>query len=186
MPRAMQPGRAVHNLQASLMAPGHDPSRWRDRLLLAGLAAIGLAISCYLAAVQVGIVPAAWDPFFGRASSARVLHSALSRALPVPDALLGALGYAGEISLGLTGRRERFRTAPWAVLAFGALAAAMALVGLGLVAVQATLLHAWCTLCLGSALVSWAVAAGVVAGGEIHAALRTVFAGRKWRHASWP
>lgn len=134
-----------------------SPSAWRKRLPAAGLALAGLAIAVWLTLYQLGIVPAVWEPFFGDGSR-RVLHSEISRLLPVPDASLGAAGYLAEIVTGLWSGRERWRTAPWAVLAFGAVAAGMALAGLLLSALQLFRLHAGCTLCLTSAGISLAVA----------------------------
>jgi uncharacterized membrane protein len=120
------------------------------------LAAAGLAVSAYLAAHQLGLVGRVWDPVFGAASSAAVLGSALSGALPAPDALLGAAAYAAEVVLAVAVLAGAGRPA---VLAYGALAAGMGLVGLGLVATQALLVHHFCLLCLASAGLSWAVAA---------------------------
>ncbi len=100
-----------------------------------------------------------WDPVFGSASSARVVHSALSRALPVPDALLGALAYAAEVAIGLA---TLVRPQPLVLLAYAAIAGLLALTSLGLVATQALVVHHFCLLCLGSAAVSWAVAALVL------------------------
>ncbi len=154
--------------------PRTDPSRWSARLPVAGLALIGFCVSVYLAAYQVGLLPAPWDPLFGAASAERVLHSALARALPVPDAAVGALGYAVEIALDLAGGRRRWRTRPWLVLAFGCVVAALALVGVALVLVQIAVVHAGCTLCLGSALVSVGVAGTVAIEGEVQAALGVV------------
>jgi uncharacterized membrane protein len=127
-----------------------------------GLAAVGFAVSVYLAAYQVDLLDAVWDPLFGPASSQRVLGSALSRALPVPDALLGAVGYAGEVALGMALRRGGTRQA---LLAYAGLAGLMAATSVGLVAVQALLVRHLCLLCLVSAGVSWAVAALVVPEG---------------------
>jgi uncharacterized membrane protein len=128
------------------------------RAVIAGLALAGLAIAVYLTLYQLGIVPTVWEPLFGDGSR-KVLHSPISRLLPVPDASLGAAGYLVEIVAGLIGGRERWRTAPKTVLFFGAVAAAMALFGLLLAAVQAFWLWAGCTLCLTSAAISVGIAA---------------------------
>lgn len=152
------------------MPKRRNPSSLRHRLPLAALAALGLAVSGYLACVQVGWAAAAWDPIFGPASSARVLHSALSRALPVPDAAVGAAGYLVELLLELSGGEDRWRTHPWRVVAFGGVAAAMAFGGVALVVVQAAVVRAGCALCLASAILSVAVAAGAALGGEVRAA----------------
>ncbi len=123
------------------------------------LAVAGLVISAYLAGYQLGLVRAVWDPVFGSASSARVLHSALSRALPVPDALLGALAYAAEVAIGLATLVQPQRLM---LFAYAAIAGLLALTSVGLVATQALVVHHFCLLCLASAVVSWAVAALVV------------------------
>lgn len=134
----------------------YNPSTWSERLPLAGLAAIGCLISVYLSLYQAGAIGAVWDPFFGNGSQ-RVLRSALSRWLPVPDAALGGAGYALEIVLAMIGGEERWRTKPWVSVGFGLLALAMGLVSLGLVICQPLLAHAWCTLCLCSAAISLVV-----------------------------
>jgi uncharacterized membrane protein len=139
------------------------------RAVIAGLALAGLAIAVYLTLYQLGIVPTVWEPFFGDGSR-RVLHSPISRLLPVPDASLGAMGYLVEIVTDLIGGRERWRTAPKTVLFFGAVAGAMALFGLLLAAAQAFWLRAGCTLCLASAGISIGIA--VLAWGEVTAAAR--------------
>ncbi len=162
-----------------------EPSRWSERLAVAAAAAAGLAISLYLAAYQLGAVAAPWDPLFGPASSARVLHSALSRALPLPDAAVGAIVYAVEIAADLAGGSDRSRTHPWIALAFGAIVAALALVGLSLIVVQAAVVRAGCTLCLCSALISIGVAIAVAAGGEVQAAFRVAWAAHEGRAESW-
>ena len=164
---------------------GEGPSRWRERAWIAAAAGAGLAISAYLAAVQLGVAGAPWDPLFGSASSARVLHSSLARALPIPDAALGAAGYAAELAADLAGGRERWRTHPWVVLAFGATVAALAVVGAALIVVQAAVVRAGCTLCLCSALLSIGVAIAVASGGEVQAAFRAARAGRVRRAEAW-
>jgi uncharacterized membrane protein len=138
------------------------------RAFIAGLALAGLAIAVYLTLYQLGIAPTVWEPFFGDGSR-RVLHSPISRLLPVPDASLGAAGYLVELVTGLIGGRERWRTAPKTVLFFGVVAAAMTLFGLLLAAVQAFWLRAGCTLCLGSAGISVAIAG--LAWGEVRRSL---------------
>lgn len=129
------------------------------RALIAGLALAGLAIAVYLTLYQLGIVPTVWEPFFGDGSR-KVLHSPISRLLPVPDASLGAAGYLVEIVAGLTRK----------TVLFFVVAAAMALFGLLLAAAQAFWLHAGCTLCLGSAGISVGIAG--LAWREVMASVR--------------
>src|SRR5512140_3248881 len=153
-----------------------EPSRWSERLPVAVAAAAGLAISLYLAAYQLGAVAAPWDPLFGPASSARVLHSALSRALPLPDAAVGAIAYAAELAADLVGGDERWRTHPWIVLAFGAIAAALALAGASLVVLQAAVVRAGCARGRCAALLS---------SGAVQAAFRVVSAAHRRRAETW-
>ncbi len=156
-------------------------SGFRDRLVLALLAAIGLAISTYLAVYQLGGVAYAWDPLFGSSSSARVLHSFVSRLLPVPDAALGAAGYGAEIVLDLAGGPERWRTHPWLVVAFTAVAGALGVVAIALTIVQLLVVRSLCTLCLGSAAASIAIALAAVSRHELRAALSVISPRREWR-----
>lgn len=151
------------------MARAQNPSRWRDRVVLATVAGAGLGISVYLAAYQLGAVARPWDPIFGGASSARVLHSFVSRMLPIPDAALGAVAYAVEIALELAGGVDRWRTHPWIVLAFVVVAAALGLAGVALTLVQLVVVRTGCTLCLGSAAASITVAVAALAGDEVRA-----------------
>jgi uncharacterized membrane protein len=124
------------------------------------LAAAGAALAAYLAAAELGLVHRVWDPIFGSASAQRVLHSRLSQALPVPDAALGAAGYVVELALAaaLLASARRLIARPWLGLAYGGLATLMAVAGLALVAVQAFIVGAFCSLCLASALLSCALA----------------------------
>jgi uncharacterized membrane protein len=138
-----------------------NPSRWSKRVTLAFSAAAGLAIAMYLSLYQFGLISSVWDPLFG-AESERVLHSPLSRLLPVPDAALGALGYAFEVILVLAGSSYRWRTQRWIVRLYGFVVLSLAFVGIALVIYQSASLHAWCTLCLGSGVLSIAIAAAAL------------------------
>ncbi len=131
----------------------YNPSSWPERLWLIGVAVLGFVISTYLALYQWGIVDAVWEPFFGLGSDV-VLHSALSRMLPVPDAALGAFAYALDAVAGALGGAGRWRTMPWIVVLFGLAVGPLGLVSVLLVLAQPLLLHAWCTLCLISAVIS--------------------------------
>src|SRR4051812_32593472 len=101
------------------------PSHLGARTATAILTACGCAIALYLALCQWHVFHRVWDPLFQDTSgtyangSERVLNSWLSRKLPVPDALIGALAYAIELIADLIGGPQRWRTAPWAVLAMG-------------------------------------------------------------------
>lgn len=157
------------------------PSGWRDRVVLAAIAAVGLGVSVYLAAYQLGLVAEPWDPVFGQASSAQVLHSFVSRLLPLPDAALGAAGYALEIVLELAGGADRWRTHPWIVLAFIAVAVALGLAGVTLTLVQLLIVRSACTLCLCSAAASITVAVAALAGDEARATILSLSPRREGR-----
>jgi hypothetical protein len=123
------------------------------------LAATGLAISAYLAAYQCGVISDVWDPLFD-GQSRRVLTSAISRwllqHLGVPDAAWGAGAYGLEMLL-LAGSRRASQYRSLVQACAKALAVGLVLVSSGLVALQAFVVHAWCTLCLASAVVSCSV-----------------------------
>jgi hypothetical protein len=70
------------------------------------------------------------------------------------DALLGAFGYLMDVITGLIGGVERWKAKPWIVIIFGIAVGPLGLVSILLVISQPVLVHAWCTLCLCSALIS--------------------------------
>jgi uncharacterized membrane protein len=135
--------------------PADSPSSFRHRGVVAVLAVAGGCISVYLALYQWDVVSRVWDPIFGSKSSSDVLTSALSRALPVPDAALGAAAYAAEVVLTLAGGRDRWSSEPWLVAAFGLVVAALALTSVALVFAQIFVFRSGCTLCLTSAGISF-------------------------------
>lgn len=133
--------------------PGWDysPSCWTNRLPIIALAFVGLLISRYLAAYQLGHIDAAWDPWFG-AGSERIVTSSVSEAWPVADAGLGAAVYIIEIVTGLIGDKRRWRTMPWLVLLFGILIVPLGAVSVVFIIIQPIVIGTWCTLCLVGAL----------------------------------
>jgi len=129
--------------------PGWDanPTAWPKRIAIAAVALVGLLVAGYLTLFQLGVFPGVWDPFFDSKAVLLLLD-------PFPDAALGVLAYGTEIVLSFVGGRDRWRTAPWTVLAFGFVILGGAVVSIGLMIVQPTVAGAWCTLCLVSAVVS--------------------------------
>ena len=87
-----------------------------------------------------------------------MLHSMVSRMLPVPDASLGALGYLADFATCAIGGIVRWRTMPWMVFFYGAVVAAVGAMALLLAVLQPLLVHAGCTLCLTSAGLSIVIA----------------------------
>jgi uncharacterized membrane protein len=132
---------------------GHNPSAWSHRRWVIGLALLGLGIAAYLTLYQVGFTRHVWEPFFGDGSET-VLHSWVSRTLPVPDAALGVLAYLVDVVLVTLGGSARWRTRPWIVLALGVAVCMFGVTSILLIVAQPVLFHAWCSLCLTSAAVS--------------------------------
>ena len=132
--------------------PGWDytPSGWTQRIPIIALAFVGLAISRYLAAYQLGHTESAWDPFFGEGTE-RIITSEVSKAWPVPDAGLGATTYMLEILTGIIGGRARWRTMPWLVVLFGVMIVPLGAISLFFIIIQPIVIGTWCTLCLVAA-----------------------------------
>lgn len=126
--------------------------------VVVALALLGAAIATYLTLVQTDAVSHAWDPVFGSGSDA-VLRSDFSEALPFPDAALGLVAYLAEAALGLTDAGDRWARLPVLPLLFDAVGLGLAVAAVGLVTLQATVIGAWCLLCLGSAAVSLSILA---------------------------
>jgi hypothetical protein len=133
----------------------YNPSSWDQRWILIALGFIGLVVSRYLAAYQLGYLDTVWDPFFGFGGGTEtVLDSDMSHMWPVSDAGMGAVAYSFEFLMGYMGGTSRWRTMPWMVTIFGILVIPLGLAHIALVMSQPVVVHEWCTLCL--------VAAGVM------------------------
>jgi nucleoside-diphosphate-sugar epimerase/uncharacterized membrane protein len=128
----------------------YSPSTWTQRIPIIALAFVGLYISRYLAAYQLGHTDAAWDPFFGDGTE-RIITSEVSKAWPVPDAGLGALTYMLEILTGIVGGRARWRTMPWLVVLFGVMIVPLGAVSIFFIIIQPIVIGTWCSLCLVAA-----------------------------------
>jgi len=155
-----------------------DRAHWRRRVQVAVLAGMGFCIAGYLAAYQLGLLREIWEPFFGNGTT-RVLHSFVAAMLPVPDAALGAIGYAIELVATLAGTAERWRSRPKLVLMYAVVVAGMGIAGLTLFGVQAFVLHAFCTLCMVSAIISIAIA--LLARNEVFASYKVLYGERNSR-----
>src|SRR5215211_312084 len=142
-------------IKSENIPPGWDynPSSWPQRIPLVVVALIGFLIALYLGLYQARIFSTMWEPFFGDGSE-RVLNSFISKALPVPDALLGAFGYVLDVVTGVIGKTDRWKTRPWIVILFGIAVGPLGLVSVVLVIFQPVLVGAWCTLCMVTAVIS--------------------------------
>lgn len=128
----------------------YNPSSWPTRIVIGFLAFLCWMISRYLAAYQLGYIDTVWEPFFTPGTKS-VLESTVSKAFPVPDAGLGAMAYTLEFFSAFLGGKNRWRTAPWAVLIFGILVIPVSLVSVLLIILQPLAVGTWCTLCLATA-----------------------------------
>ena len=153
----MMPGMAHH---MAMQKPGpevppgwtYNPSSWHQRAPIIFCGFAGWFISRYLAAVQLGYIGAAWEPFFG-AGTSRVLHSDVSKMWPISDAGFGAVAYTIEALMGFMGMTRRCRTMPWMVTFFGVLVIPLGVTHVALVVLQPVVVGHWCTLCLAAAAV---------------------------------
>jgi len=78
----MMPGMSMRGMMGGPDIPpgwNYTPSSWLQRLPIAALAVIGILISRYLTAYQLGHIDRAWDPFFGEGTM-RIITSDVSRA----------------------------------------------------------------------------------------------------------
>ncbi|MDP8927562.1 MAG: vitamin K epoxide reductase family protein [Actinomycetota bacterium] len=135
--------------------PGWDvnPSAWKQRLPIAGLATVGFFIAGYLSLFQYDVVATVWDPFFADGSR-EILTSEISNVFPIKDAALGAIGYLLDVISGVAFGQSRWRTQPWAVIIFGFAVGPLGAGSVLLVILQPIALGTFCTLCLTTALIS--------------------------------
>jgi len=132
----------------------YNPSSWTQRIPIIALALIGLYVSRYLAAYQLGYISDVWEPFFQGSSAdpqngtEEIITSHVSEAWPVSDAALGGYTYALEILTGIVGSRARWRTMPWLVLLFGLMIAPLGVVSIFFIIIQPIEIGTWSTLAL--------------------------------------
>lgn len=135
----------------------HNPSSWSQRVPVAVLAAVALLISAYMGLYQWNLIGQVWDPVFGRQTE-EVLKSDVShqitRWVGIPDAILGALAYLGDIIFALAGSTRRWQFRPWMVVIFGIDVIPLGGVSAILVFMQAFVVGSWCFLCLVTAVLS--------------------------------
>lgn len=138
------------------MPPGwsYNPSTWTQRLPIIVLVVVGLYVSRYLAAYQLGHVPGVWEPFFAGSSAdprngtEEIITSSVSKAWPVSDAAVGGYTYLLEILTGIVGSRTRWRTMPWLVLLFGLMIAPLGITSIFFIVIQPIIIGTWSTLAL--------------------------------------
>ena len=132
----------------------YNPSGWTQRLPIIVLAVLGLYVSRYLAAYQLGHIPDVWDPFFAGSpvdpqnGTEEIITSAVSKAWPVSDAAVGGYTYLLEILTGIVGSRMRWRTMPWLVVLFGLMIAPLGITSIFFIIIQPIVIGTWSTIAL--------------------------------------
>lgn len=142
-----QPG--AKNYAGHDIPPGwtYNPSSWEQRGPLIAIAIVGYFLARYLAAYQLGYLNSAWDPFFGNGTE-KILNSEISKAFIISDAGLGAASYLIDALEGFLGRKDRWRTMPWAVVIFALTIVPAGVTSVVLVMLQPIGVGAWCSICL--------------------------------------
>jgi hypothetical protein len=129
-----------------------NPSSWTQRLPIIVLALIGLQVSRYLAAYQLGHIDGVWEPFFQglpadpKNGTEEIITSSVSEAWPVSDAAVGGYTYVLEIPTGIVGSRARWRSMPWLVLLFGLMIAPLGITSIFFIIIQPIVIGTWSTL----------------------------------------
>ena len=135
----------------------YNPSSWRQRVTICLVAAVACLIAIYMGLYQWRLIGGVWDPIFG-AQSQHVLDSEVShgitRWIRIPDAVLGALAYLGDIVFALAGSTRRWQFRPWLVVLFGLDVIPLGIVSAILVVLQGVVVGSWCFLCLVTAAIS--------------------------------
>ncbi|HSX26914.1 MAG TPA: vitamin K epoxide reductase family protein [Chlamydiales bacterium] len=135
----------------------YNPSKWSQRIVICFIAAVAFFIALYMGLYQWRLIPDAWDPIFGEQTK-KVLDSDVSHEITewilVPDSILGALAYLGDILFALAGSTRRWQDRPWLVILFGIDVIPLGIVSVVLIALQGTVVGYWCFLCMISAVIS--------------------------------
>lgn len=135
----------------------YNPSKWSQRVCICLFAAIATLLAIYMGLYQWRLIDDVWDPVFG-SQSKQVLDSTVSHMMwkwfRIPDSIMGALAYLGDIIFALAGSTRRWQDRPWLVILFGIDVIPLGLVSATLVFMQGTVVNAWCFCCLITAVIS--------------------------------
>lgn len=142
---------AIAALTGPEVPPGwsYNPSTWSQRLPIIVMAILGLYVSRYLAAYQLGHISGVWDPFFAGSptdpqnGTEEIITSWVSKAWPVSDAAVGGYTYLLEILTGIVGSRMRWRTMPWLVVLFGLMIAPLGITSIFFIIIQPVVIGTW-------------------------------------------
>lgn len=132
----------------------YNPSAWTQRIPIIALALIGVYVSRYLAAYQLGHIEDVWDPFFTGSptdpqnGTEEIITSSVSEAFPVSDAAVGGYTYMLEIVTGIIGSQRRWRTMPWLVVLFGLMIAPLGVTSILFIIIQPVVIGTWSIIAL--------------------------------------
>ncbi len=148
----------IERMQTAVPKPWeYNPSKWEQRVRISLVASVAVVIAAYMGLYQWGLIGSVWDPVFGEQSE-KVLDSNVSHAMRrwirIPDAVLGALAYLGDIIFALAGSTRRWQFRPWLVVLFGLDVIPLGIVSAILVVLQGAVVGAWCFPCLITAVIS--------------------------------
>lgn len=135
----------------------YNPSSWNQRTRIACVAMIAVVIAIYMGLYQWRLIDHVWDPVFGEQSQ-KVLDSDVSHTMRkwfrMPDSIMGALAYLGDVIFAFAGSSRRWQDRPWLVILFGIDVIPLGIVSAVLVFMQGTVVGSWCFLCLVTAVIS--------------------------------
>ncbi|MBI4322634.1 MAG: vitamin K epoxide reductase family protein [Chloroflexi bacterium] len=120
------------------------------RLSIAGLSFVGIADALYMLAYDEGLIDSLICPFFGQGCNI-VGRSPHAKHFGVPNAAVGALGYAAMAALAIWSREKPPQQRPVQSLGLSAISLAAFVASVFLTWEQATKVKAWCFWCLLSA-----------------------------------
>lgn len=130
-----------------------SPMERAARLGVVALSLLGMADAMYMLAYHEGLVDSLACPFFGEGCDV-VGRSSHARHFGVPNAAVGALGYAAMATLAVWAGDKPPERRPWQPLGLAATSAAASAASVFLTWEQAARVKAWCFWCLSSALAS--------------------------------
>lgn len=135
----------------------YNPSKWSQRLTVCAIAAIAVLIAAYMGLYQWRLIDHVWDPVFGDQTK-QVLNSETSHTMwkwfRIPDSIMGAMAYLGDMIFALAGSTRRWQDRPWLVILFGLDVIPLGIVSAVLVFMQGAVVGAWCFPCLITAVIS--------------------------------
>lgn len=147
----------VFHLEAIPKPWRYNPSKWSQRICICCIAMVAALLATYMGLYQWKLIDHVWDPVFGDQSH-QVLDSEASHTMMkwfrIPDSIMGALAYLGDIIFALAGSTRRWQDRPWLVILFGIDVIPLGVVSAVLVFMQGAVVGAWCFLCLLTAVIS--------------------------------